>query len=90
MDNDQEKYGLCIRVKIQGVEYVLELIGHRDYHYWVYINGNLTDVRYPRHKEFNKNMRRYKIYQNLTFGLNVYNKEIVTKIFKEVTPENFL
>lgn len=75
---------------LTGAGYTLEFIRHSDHHHHIYINGQKSDVIFPRHEEFFKNMRRYKIFKRLIFGQSKYNKEIVKKVFMDIVPEEFL
>ena len=85
-DNPQEYLVLRIDYK----KHTLELIKHQDHHYHIYLNGVHTDAVFPRHIDFHKNMKRYKIYKNIIYGKSGYNKEKITKFFMKIIPENFL
>ena len=68
----------------------LEFIRHQDLHYWIYINGQMTDARFPRHLNLRESIRENKLYINISYGESQYNKKKITNFFKIITPEYFL
>lgn len=86
-DNPQEYLALTLE-NLDGD--VLEFIKHQNLHYYVYYNGAKTDVRFPRHEQFNKNMKRIKIFKKLWYGNSKYNKRKIGAFFANLIPEHFL
>ena len=85
-ENPQEE----LKLSIENGKDTIEFIEHQDHHLWLYFNGMKTDTYYPRHQEFNKRMKRFKIFKRLWFGKSLYNTTKIEDFFKELVPEEFL
>ena len=79
-----------LKLTITNDKDTIEFIQHQDHNYWLYFNGVMTDTCYPRHENFNKNMKRFKLFKRLWYGKSNYNKTRITDFFKEIIPEEFL
>ena len=92
MSNPQQTLGLTIETDTD----TLEFIEHQDLHFWLYVNGCMTDVKIPRHisREVIYNYRSdsnpKQLMDSLTFGISKYNKKRVQKILIDFAPQYFV
>lgn len=91
-DNPQE----ALKLTISSRNNTLEFIKHRDLHYYVYVNGMMTDVRIPRHiadevvRDFDNDGNYSELYASFMFGKSNYNKGNVLNILVDICPECFI
>ena len=95
MENYEQKFLVQTMYSNDG-DTVLEFIEHGDLHFWVYINGVLTDVMLQRASaghhlsEFDYNNNHFELYNALRLGKSKYNQQRVRQFFAELEPESFV
>ena len=78
MENYKQDH-LAYTVTSENKETVLEIIKHGDLHYWIYINGSLTDVMLPRNiaedviRDIRYSKNHLNLFNVLKFGNSMYN-----------------
>ena len=86
--NELEQVSLYIT--IENSKDVIEFIKHKDHHFWVYFNGQKTDVMFPRSSNFSGINKPYEIFKELWYGKSKFNERRITNFFKDLNPEEFL
>ena len=92
--NENPQEALCLTISSKND--TLEFIKHNDLHYWVYINGMMSDVRIPRHiadeavRDFEHKGNYHKLYMTFVFGKSMYNKAKTMGVFIDLSPESFI
>jgi len=85
---DREQVELVLT--LQYKKNIIEFIKHADHHDWLYHNGQITDIRYPRHLSSLKYTKHAEIYEGLVYGCSNYNKQKIQNFFAQIIPEYFL
>lgn len=86
-DNPQECSAGMIEVQVDNRWYSIEFVRHRDHHYYMYLNGCKTDVKFSRHLqmfEYKKFTLEYFLENigNLSFGQSLHNKLFIERLSK--------